>query len=57
MTAITNKKLRDKMMKEKTLVLKKDRTNQTKHIRKEEQEKYNTGEEQEKYNTGVIQFR
>ena len=33
MTAITDKKLRDKLMKEKTLELKKnDRTSKTKHI-------------------------
>ena len=43
MTAITDKKLRDNMMKEKTLELKKhNRINNAKHIRKEEQEKYNT---------------
>ena len=44
MTAITDKKLRDKMMKGKTLELKKNnRTNKAKHIQKEEQGTYDTG--------------
>ena len=43
MTAITDKKLRDKLMKEKTLELKKnDRINQTEHLWEKEQEKHKT---------------
>ena len=44
MTAITDTKLRDNLMKEKNLKLKKtDWNDQTEHIRKEEPEKHNNG--------------
>ena len=44
MTAITDKRLRDKLMKEKTLELKKnERTNKTEHLREEEHKKHNPG--------------
>ena len=44
MTAITDKNLRNKLTKEKTIELEKnDRINQTKHLWEKEQEKYNSG--------------